>query len=172
MLGRMNRGHTIEEYRDRIGMIRNMIPGISFSTDLIAGFCGETEDDHRKTLELMRDIRFDSAFMFYYSVRPGTPAARTMHDDVSEDVKKRRLQEIIDLQNAISSELYGESVGTVVEVLAETESRRSSLQLMGRTETNRVVVFDRGRHSPGDLVRVKITGSSSATLRGEALPDY
>ncbi|WP_449258667.1 tRNA (N6-isopentenyl adenosine(37)-C2)-methylthiotransferase MiaB [Chlorobium limicola] len=172
MLGRMNRGHTIEEYRDRIDMIRNMIPGISFSTDLIAGFCGETDDDHRKTLELMRDIRFDSAFMFYYSVRPGTLAARSMHDDVPEDVKKRRLQEIIDLQNAISSELFGEAVGTVVEVLAETESRRSSLQLMGRTETNRVVVFDRGRQNPGDLVRVKITGFSSATLRGDALPNY
>ncbi|MBN1278233.1 MAG: tRNA (N6-isopentenyl adenosine(37)-C2)-methylthiotransferase MiaB [Chlorobiaceae bacterium] len=172
MLGRMNRGHTIEEYRAKIDMIRAMIPGISFSTDIIAGFCGESEDDHRKTLELMRDIRFDSAFMFYYSVRPGTLAASTMQDDVSEEVKKRRLQEIIDIQSALSADLHHEAVGTVVEVLAETESRRSSGQLMGRTETNRVVVFDRGSSSPGDLLMVKITGSTSATLTGESLPNY
>jgi len=171
MLQRMNRGHSIEAYREKIGMIRELIPGISLSTDLIAGFCGESGEDHQQTLELMHAVRFDSAFMFYYSPRPGTLAARTMQDDVPEEVKKRRLQEIIDLQNTISAGLFREAVGSVVEVLAESVSRRSEEQLMGRTGTNRVVVFDRGRHRPGDLLRVMITGATSATLSGRAEED-
>ena len=166
MLGRMNRGHTIEEYREKIALIRSVIPGVALSTDIIAGFCGEQEEDHQATLELLSSVRFDSAYMFFYSTRPGTLAARTLVDDVPEAVKKRRLQEIIDLQNSISSELFHESIGSVVEVLAESESKRSSLQLMGRTSGNRAVVFDREGYQPGDLVRVLITGTTSATMTG------
>jgi len=166
VLGLMNRAHSIEEYREKTAMIRSVIPGVALSTDIIAGFCGELEQDHLETLELLSEVRFDSAFMFFYSPRPGTLAARTLADDVPEAVKKRRLQEIIDLQNSISGELYQEAVGTVVEVLAESESRRSPQQLMGRTPGNRVVVFDRGDHQPGEVVQVVVTAATSATLTG------
>jgi tRNA-2-methylthio-N6-dimethylallyladenosine synthase len=166
MLGRMNRGHTIEEYREKIALIRSIIPDISLSTDIIAGFCGEEEEDHLVSLELLSDVRFDLAYMFFYSTRPGTLAARTLVDDVPETVKKRRLQEIIDLQNSISAELFQRAIGSVVEVLAESESKRSSEQLMGRTSGNRAVVFDREGFQPGDLVNVLVTGATSATLTG------
>ena len=166
MLGRMNRGHTIEEYREKIALIRSVIPGVALSTDIIAGFCGEQEEDHQASLELLSSVMFDSAYMFFYSTRPGTLAARTLVDDVPEAVKKRRLQEIIDLQNSISAELFQQSVGSVVEVLAESESRRSNQQLMGRTTGNRAVVFDREGYQPGDLVSVLITAATSATLTG------
>ena len=166
MLGRMNRGHTIEEYREKIELIRSIIPGIALSTDIIAGFCGEQEEDHQASLELLSSVRFDLAYMFFYSTRPGTLAARTLVDDVPEAVKKRRLQEIIDLQNSISAELFQQSIGSVVEVLAESESKRSADQLMGRTASNRAVVFGREGYQPGDLVRVLITGATSATLTG------
>ncbi|NTV97614.1 MAG: tRNA (N6-isopentenyl adenosine(37)-C2)-methylthiotransferase MiaB [Chlorobiaceae bacterium] len=167
MLALMNRGHSAGEYRAKIEMIRSIIPGAALSTDIIAGFCSENEDDHQATLQLLSEIRFDSAFMFFYSARPGTLAARTLPDDVPEAVKKRRLQEIIDLQNEISAGLFQSAIGTVVEVLAESESRRSSDQLMGRTATNRVVVFDREGREPGELVNVMITGATSATLTGK-----
>jgi tRNA-2-methylthio-N6-dimethylallyladenosine synthase len=167
MLGRMNRGHTIEDYRQKIALIRSVIPGVALTTDIIAGFCGEQEQDHQATLELLSEVQFDSAFMFFYSERPGTLAARTLTDDVPESVKKRRLQEIIDLQNSISNKLYQEAVGSVVEVLAESESRRSSQQLMGRTATNRIVVFERENYQEGDLVNVLITSATSATLIGK-----
>ncbi len=166
VLGRMNRGHTIEEYREKIALIRSIIPGVTLSTDIIAGFCGEREEDHQASLELLSSVRFDSAYMFFYSTRPGTLAARTLVDDVVEEEKKRRLQEIIDLQNSISADLFQQAIGSVVEVLAETESRRSTGQLMGRTVGNRAVVFDRESHQPGDLVRVLITAATSATLTG------
>ena len=166
MLGLMNRGHTIDEYREKIALIRSVIPGVALSTDIIAGFCGEREEDHKMTLELLADIRFDSAFMFFYSTRPGTLAARTLEDDVPEVVKKRRLQEIIDLQNSISLELCQQAIGSSVEVLAESDSRRSSGQLMGRTPGNRVVVFDRKAFQPGELAQVIITSATSATLVG------
>ena len=166
MLGLMNRGHTIEEYREKIVLIRSVIPGVALSTDIIAGFCGEREEDHQATLELLSDVQFDAAFMFFYSERPGTLAARTFVDDLPEAVKKRRLQEIIDLQNSISDKHYQNAVGTVVEVLAESESRRSSEQLMGRTPTNRVVVFEREHYQAGDLLHVRITSATSATLIG------
>lgn len=172
MLGLMNRGHTVEEYRGKIDLIRSIIPGVSVTTDIIAGFCSETEKDHQATLALLSDVRFDSAFMFFYSTRPGTLAAKTLPDDVSEPVKKRRLQEIIDLQNDISSRLYEEAVGTVTEVLAESGSKRSVEQLMGRTTTNRVVVFDRAGYEPGDFLDVRITGSTSATLSGTAVESH
>ena len=151
-------------------MLRSIIPGVVLTTDIIAGFCGEQEDDHQATLELLSDVRFDLAYMFFYSERPGTLAARTLEDDVPEPVKKRRLQEIIDLQNRISEELYQGVVGTVVEVLAESESKRSSQQLMGRTVTNRVVVFDREHYQTGERLNVLITSATSATLIGK--PDH
>ena len=169
MLALMNRGHAIGEYRSKIEMIRSIIPDVAISTDIIAGFCRETEEDHLETLKLLSDIRFDSAFMFFYSTRPGTLAERTLPDDVPEPVKKRRLQEIIDLQNEISAGIFHAAVGTVVEVLAESESRRSSEQLMGRTSANRVVVFDRCGREPGDLVEVEITAATSATLIGRVV---
>ena len=170
MLELMNRGHTIQEYREKLALIRSIIPGVVLTTDIIAGFCGEQEDDHQATLELLSDVRFDLAYMFFYSERPGTLAARTLEDDVPEPVKKRRLQEIIDLQNRISEELYQGAVGTVVEVLAESESKRSSQQLMGRTATNRVVVFDREHYQTGERLNVLITSATSATLIGK--PDH
>jgi len=168
MLDLMKRGHTREEYLDRIAMIRRHIPDAAITTDLIAGFCTETEEEHRETLSLMEAVGYDTAFMFHYSVRPGTWAARNLPDDVPEAVKKRRLQEIIELQNAMSREIYRREIGQTVEVLAEAESRRSSSQLMGRTKTNRAVVFSRGEFNPGDTLLVKITAATSATLTGEA----
>ena len=166
MLEVMHRGHTRREYLDKIAMIRSAVPGVALSTDLIAGFCGETEEDHLQTLRLMEEVRFDYAYMFYYSVRPGTYAARHLTDDVALEVKKRRLQEIIDLQGGISGEIFRKDVGSVQEVLAESESRRSSDKLMGRSDTNRVVVFDRQHYQPGELVRVVIESSTQATLIG------
>lgn len=167
ILDLMRRGHTREQYLDKIGMIRKLIPDVAITTDLIAGFCTETADDHRQTLSLMEEVRFDTSFMFYYSVRPGTWAARNLQDDVPEALKKARLQEIIDLQNTISSGLYRQEIGRTVEVLAESESRRSASELMGRTEANRAVVFSGNDFKPGDMVSVRITGASSATLTGQ-----
>jgi tRNA-2-methylthio-N6-dimethylallyladenosine synthase len=167
ILDLMRRGHSREEYLDRIAMIRSHIPEVSITTDLIAGFCTETGEDHHQTLSLMEEVGYDSSFMFHYSVRPGTWAARSLPDDVPEAVKKARLQEIIDLQNVISKERYQREIGAVVEVLAETESRRSSSMLMGRTPTNRAVVFSRAKFNPGDSLKVRITGATSATLSGE-----
>ncbi|MEI7695402.1 MAG: tRNA (N6-isopentenyl adenosine(37)-C2)-methylthiotransferase MiaB [Chlorobium sp.] len=170
MLGRMNRGHTIDEYMEKIALIRSLLPDVALSTDIIAGFCGEQEEDHQASLDLLDNVRFDSAYMFFYSARPGTLAAETFDDDVPESVKKRRLQEIIDLQNHISAELFQKAIGTAVEVLAESESRRSPEQLMGRTAGNRAVVFDRELYQPGDLLHVMITGATSATLTGRPVP--
>ncbi|ASQ91292.1 tRNA (N6-isopentenyl adenosine(37)-C2)-methylthiotransferase MiaB [Prosthecochloris sp. GSB1] len=167
ILSMMNRGHTREEYLDKIRMIRDAIPGVTLSTDLIAGFCGETLDDHRQTISLMEEVRFDFAYMFHYSVRPGTPAAKSLDDDVAKEEKKRRLAEIIELQNRISAECHAADIGSVVEVLVESESKRSSDMLMGRTKTNRVVVFGRKGSEPGDLVKVRILSATSATLLGE-----
>ncbi|TCD47817.1 tRNA (N6-isopentenyl adenosine(37)-C2)-methylthiotransferase MiaB [Chlorobium sp. N1] len=162
----MNRGHGVEDYLEKIRIIRRALPGVSLSTDIIAGFPGESEEDHRATLELLRTVRYDSAFMFHYSSREGTLAARTLEDDVPEAVKKRRLQEIIELQQSVSLELHRELVGTEVEVLAESESRRSSFRLLGRTDEGQAVVFDRGECVPGDLVRVRVDSATSATLSG------
>ncbi len=166
MLKLMQRGHTREAYLEKIAMIRRCIPDVTISTDLIAGFCGETEEDHQETLSLMEEVRFDFSYMFYYSVRPGTYAARHLPDDVPDAVKKRRLEEIIALQNRISGEHYAAEIGNTVEVLVETESKRSDKMLMGRTASNRVVVFERNGFLPGDLVHVRIASSTSATLIG------
>ena len=167
VLQRMNRKYTRAWYMDRVAAIRRIIPDCGLSTDIFVGYCGETEEDHQLSLSLMREVGYDSAFMFKYSERPGTYASKHLPDDVPEEVKIRRLNELIALQNEISAERNAAQVGKVVEVLVEGTSKRSRDQLFGRTEQNRVVVFDRGRHHIGDRVMVRITDSSSATLKGE-----
>ena len=166
VLHRMNRKYTRAWYMDRVAAIRRIIPDCGLSTDIFVGYCGETEEDHQLSLSLMREVGYDSAFMFKYSERPGTYASKHLPDDVPEEVKIRRLNELIALQNEISAECNAAQVGKVVEVLVEGTSKRSREQLFGRTEQNRVVVFDRGHHHIGDRVMVKITDSSSATLKG------
>ena len=170
MLERMNRKYTREWYLDRIAAIRRYMPDCAITTDLIAGFSGETEEEHAATLSLMREVGYSWAFMFKYSERPGTFAQRNLPDDVPAEVKSRRLQEIIALQNDLSLESNRRDVGREFEVLVESESKRNSGQLSGRTSQNKVVVFDRGNHRIGDYVRVRVTGCTSATLLGEELP--
>ena len=169
MLAAMNRKYTRAWYLERVAAIRRRMPDCAVTTDLIAGFCGETAEDHAQTLSLMREAGYDSAYMFKYSQRPGTLASRTMTDDVSEEVKTARLNEIIALQNELSTASNERDMGNVFEVLVEGLSRRSSEQLCGRTSQNKMVVFDRtGETAPGDYVRVRITGCTSATLFGVA----
>lgn len=163
----MNRKYTREWYMDRVRAIRRIIPDCGLSTDIFAGYCSETEEDHRQSLSLMRECAYDSAFMFKYSERPGTYASKHLPDDIDEETKVRRLNELIALQNELSAESNRRQVGTVCEVLVEGVSKRSREQLYGRTEQNKVVVFDRGDCRIGQRVRVRITGSSSATLKGE-----
>lgn len=169
VLERMNRKYTREWYLDRIAAIRRYMPDCAITTDLIAGFCGETEDDHLQTLSLMREVGYESAYMFKYSERPNTFSARHFADDVPDEVKGRRLNEIIALQNELSVESNRRDVGKEFTILVEGESKRSAEQLCGRTSQNKMVVFDRGDHKAGDYVRVRITGSSSATLFGEEI---
>ena len=165
----MNRKYTREWYMDRVAAIRRIVPNCGLSTDIFAGYCSETEEDHQLSLSLMRECGYDSAFMFKYSERPGTYASRHLPDDVSEEVKIRRLNELIALQNELSAESNAKCVGKEYEILVEGVSKRSREQLFGRTEQNKVVVFDRGTHHPGEYVRVRITSSSSATLQGEEI---
>lgn len=169
VLRRMRRTYTREQYLALVERARRLVPGISLSTDIIAGFCGETEEEHRDTLSLLEEVRFDHAYMFMYSERPGTYAARKYKDDVPLEVKKRRLQEIIELQTRISLENNRKEIGRVHTVLVEGPSKRSPEQLCGRTDTNKMVVFDRQDFRPGDYVRVRITDCTSATLFGEPL---
>lgn len=169
MLELMNRKYTREWYLGRIEAIRRILPDCAISTDLIAGFCTETEEDHQLTLSLMREVGYASAFMFKYSERPNTKAARHMKDDVPDEVKTARLNEIIALQNELSLESNRQDVGHEFEVLVEGESKRSDAQLFGRTSQNKVVVFDRGNVQIGDYVRVRVTDCSSATLHGELI---
>ena len=163
----LNRKYTREWYLGRIEAIRRILPGCSISTDLIAGFCTETDDDHRQTLSLMEEVGYASAFMFKYSERPNTKAARHMADDVPDGVKTARLNEIIALQNELSLRSNRLDVGREFEVLVEGVSKRSDRQLFGRTSQNKVVVFDRGDARVGDYVRVRVTDCSSATLHGQ-----
>ena len=165
----MNRKYTREWYMDRVAAIRRIVPDCGLSTDIFAGYCSETEEDHQLSLSLMRECGYDSAFMFKYSERPGTYASRHLPDDVSEEVKIHRLNELIALQNELSAESNAKCVGKEYEILVEGVSKRSREQLFGRTEQNKVVVFDRGTHHPGEYVRVRITSSSSATLQGEEI---
>ncbi len=165
----MNRKYTREWYLDRVAAIRRIIPDCGLSTDIFCGYHSETEEDHRESLSLMEECAYDSAFMFKYSERPGTYAAKHLPDDVPEDVKIRRLNEIIALQTRLSAESNRRCIGQTYEVLVEGVSKRSKEQLFGRTEQNKVVVFDRGNHRIGDFVQVRITESTSATLKGEAV---
>ena len=169
VLARMNRKYTRAWYLDRVEAIRRIIPDCGLSTDIFVGYCGETEEDHQLSLSLMREVGYDSAFMFKYSERPGTYASKHLPDDVPEEVKLRRLNELIALQTQLSAEAARRCEGRTYEVLIEGTSKRSRQQLFGRTEQNRVVVFDRGQHHIGERVMVKITSSSSATLKGDII---
>ena len=162
----MNRKYTREWYLDRVAAIRRIIPDCSITTDIFVGYHSETEEDHQLSLSLMREVGYDSAFMFKYSERPGTYASRHLPDDVPEDVKLQRLNEMIALQNELSAESYKKDIGKEFIILVEGVSKRSREQLFGRTGQNKVVVFDRGNHHIGDFVKVRITEASSATLKG------
>ena len=165
----MNRKYTREWYLDRIAAIRRILPDCGITTDMFSGFHSETEEDFEETLSLMREVGFDSSFLFKYSERPGTYASKHLPDDVPEEVKIARLQRMIDLQNELSLESNRRDIGHEFEVLVEGFSKRSREQLFGRTSQNKVVVFDKGNHRIGQLVRVRVTDASSATLLGEAL---
>ena len=167
ILGLMNRKYTREWYLDRVAAIRRIVPDCGLSTDIFVGYHSETEEDHQMSLQLMREVGYDSAFMFKYSERPGTYASKHLPDDVAEEVKIRRLNELIALQTEISAERNKMDEGKTFEVLVEGFSKRSREQLCGRTEQNKMVVFPKGEHHIGEKVMVKITGSTSATLLGE-----
>ena len=169
VLKAMNRKYTREWYLDRIASIKSIIPGCGISTDLFTGFSGETEEDFQQTLSLMREVGFDSSFMFKYSERPGTLASKTMPDNVPEDVKIERLNRMIELQGELSLESNRRDIGKEFEVLADGVSKRSTEQLVGRTETNKTVVFDRNGHKPGDIVKVRVTDATAATLLAQPL---
>ena len=163
----MNRKYTREWYLDRVAAIRRIIPDCGLSTDIFVGYCSETEEDHQLSLQLMREVGYDSAFMFKYSERPGTYASKHLPDDVAETEKIRRLNELIALQTEISAQQNKKDEGREFDVLVEGFSKRSRQQLCGRTEQNKMVVFDKGSHHIGETVRVKIINSTSATLFGE-----
>ena len=167
----MNRKYTREWYLERVAAIRRIVPDCGLTTDIFVGYHSETEEDHQLSLSLMSECGYDSAFMFKYSERPGTYASKHLPDDVPEEVKLRRLNEMIALQNELSAESYRKDVGKGFMVLVEGTSKRSRNQLFGRTEQNKVVVFDRGNHHVGDFVKVRITSSSSATLQGEEVKE-
>ena len=165
----MNRKYTREWYLDRVAAIRRIIPDCGLSTDIFVGYHSETEEDHQLSLDLMREVHYDSAFMFKYSERPGTYASKHLPDDVAEEEKIRRLNELIALQTEISAQQNKKDEGKEFDVLVEGFSKRSREQLCGRTEQNKMVVFDKAGHHIGETVRVRITGSTSATLLGEAI---
>lgn len=170
ILEKMNRGHDRENYMARIERIRSIMPDCTLSTDMIVGFCSETEAEFQDTLSLMEWVKYDHAYMFYYSERPGTPAAKKFEDDVPLEDKKRRLAEMITLQRRLSSESNAKDIGKTFEVLVEGNSKRSDKQLSGRNTHNKMLVFDKvpGRDiKPGDYVQVKVLDSTSATLMGE-----
>ena len=165
----MNRKYTREWYLDRIAAIRRIVPEASIATDLFCGFHSETEEDYQETLSLMREVRYDAAFLFKYSERPGTYAAKHLPDTVSEKEKVRRLQGMIDLQNQLSEESNQRDIGKEFEVLIEGFSKRSREQLFGRTSQNKVVIFDKKNYKVGQFVKVRINRASSATLFGETI---
>lgn len=169
MLKLMNRRYTPEWYLDRIDAIRRYLPDCSITTDVIAGFCGETEEDHQATLEMFRRVRYDYAYMFKFSMRPNTYAEKHLQDDVPDDVKTRRLEEIISLQGQIALENNQKEVGKTFQVLVEGVSHRSDQQLFGRNSQNKVIVFDRGEIEPGQYVDVRVTRCTAATLIGECV---
>lgn len=163
----MNRKYTREQYLDKVAAIRRIIPDCAISTDIFVGYHDETEEDHRQTLSLVREVGFDSAFMFKYSERPGTYAAKHLPDNVPEEMKIARLNELIQLQTEVSAAQNRKDEGKTFQVLVEGYSKRSHDQLCGRTTQNKMVVFDKGSHHVGDLVEVRVTHSTSATLFGE-----
>jgi tRNA-2-methylthio-N6-dimethylallyladenosine synthase len=167
----MNRKYDRAWYLDRIAAVKRILPDCGLSTDVFCGFCTETEEDQADTLSLMREVGFDSAFMFKYSERPGTFAARHYKDDVPEEVKIARLTEIINLQNDLSRESNLRDVGKTFEVLVEGYSKRSREQMCGRSSQNKMIVFPKGNARPGDLIRVKVNEASSATLLGEIVEE-
>lgn len=162
----MNRKYTREWYLGRVAAIRRILPDCGLTTDIFVGYHSETEEDHQLSLSLMRECGYDSAFMFKYSERPGTYASKHLPDDIPEETKINRLNEMIALQNQLSAESYRKDIGKTFEILVEGVSKRSKDQLFGRTQQNKVVVFDRGTHHIGDFVKVKVLESSSATLKG------
>ena len=167
----MNRKYTREWYLDQIAAIRRILPDCAISTDLLCGFSGETDADFEETISLMNEVRYDSAYLFKYSVRPGTFASKNMTDDVPEEVKLERLQKMIDLQNKLSEESNRRDIGKEFEILVEGFSKRSHEQMFGRTSQNKVVIFNRMNFHPGDFAKVKITGSTQATLFGEVVSE-
>jgi len=169
MLERMNRGYTREKYLERISAIRRIIPDCGISTDIITGFCGETEAEHADTISLMNEVRFDFAYMFAYSERPGTLAQKKYKDDVAEEVKKKRLQEVIDLQMAHSSERTKKGLGKIHRVLIEGVSKKDKNKLYGRNSQNTVVVFPQGNHNKGEYVNVLVKEVTPATMLGEII---
>ena len=166
----MNRTYTREWYLSKIRRIRELIPDCGISSDIIAGFCAETEEDHRETLSLMRESRFDMSYMYFYSERPGTLAARRYADDIPENEKKRRLDEIVKLQNKISQESNLADLGTISKVLIEGDSKKSASDWMGRNDQNKVIVFPKsgGVLRKGDYAFVKIEHCTGATLIGQS----
>ncbi len=171
MLKLMNRRYDREWYLERISAIKRIIPDCGLSTDIMCGFHNETEEDHKETLSLMKEVGFDSAFMFKYSERPGTYAAKKMEDNVPEDIKSRRLQEIIDLQLKLSEESNSRDVGKEFVILVEGFSKRSREQYFGRTDQNKVVIFDKKNHKIGEFVKIRVNGYTPATLFGESIQE-
>jgi tRNA-2-methylthio-N6-dimethylallyladenosine synthase len=169
ILEKMNRGYTREQYIERIKSIKNIIPDISITTDIITGFCSETEEDHRETLSLMEWAGYDYAYMFKYSERPGTAAAKKFEDDIEEEIKSRRLNEIISQQTRLSHESNKKDLGKTFVVLVDSVSKRSEQHLSGRTSQNKVVIFPKGNYKPGDYVTVQINDCTPATLIGTVI---
>lgn len=169
VLKRMNRGYSREWYMERIDALRSKIPDVALSTDILTGFCGETDEQHRDTIDLMNRIKFDSAFMFKYSNRPGTMADKNLPDDISETVKTARLNEIIDLQNLHSKESNKADINKVFDVLVEGKSKRSDADYFGRNSQNKAIIFPRENAQIGDIVKVKVNKVTSASLIGEIL---
>ena len=167
----MNRKYTREWYLGRVAAIRRILPDCGLTTDIFVGYHSETEEDHQMSLSLMKECGYDSAFMFKYSERPGTYASKHLPDDVPEETKIRRLNEMIALQNQLSAESYRKDIGKTFEILVEGVSKRSKEQLFGRNQQNKVIIFDRGTHHIGDFVKVKVLEASSATLKGIEVED-
>ncbi len=167
VLNLMKRNYTREKYLERIAAIRNILPECSISTDIIAGFCSETDIEHAETISLMKIANFDAAFMFKYSERPNTFAARELKDDISDEIKSKRLTEIIELQNELSLQNNKNDVGKIFEVLIESTSKRSETEFLGRNSQNKAIIFSAPSHKIGDFVNVKILECTSATLKGE-----
>ena len=163
----MHRTYTAEEYRELVAAMRERVPNLAISTDVIVGFCGETEQDFTETCDLMREIRYDSAFMFKYSPREGTLAYRSLDDDVSEEEKGQRLRTVIELQEEISYKINQETIGKSVEVLVEGESRRESYKYQGKTDNFKTTVFPKANAQIGDIVNVTVESASAHTLVGK-----